>query len=60
MSKQVAVAEERELHESNLVPNQKKLEEYGEKQKKVRSTIAEVTKVFRPDQEQMSKFFRFC
>jgi hypothetical protein len=55
MSKQVSVSEEQEVHEMNLVPNQIKFEEYREKQKKVKGKIAEVTKVFRPDQDQMSK-----
>ena len=55
MSKQVSVSDEQEIHEMNLVPNQTKFEEYREKQKKVKGKIAEVTKVFRPDQDQMSK-----
>jgi len=48
MSKQVSV-EENELHSNNLIPNQAKIEEYGEKTKTVRSTITSVTKNFRPD-----------
>lgn len=48
MSKQVSV-EENELHSQNLVPNQAKLEEYGEKTKAVAQAISDVTRVFRPD-----------
>jgi hypothetical protein len=49
------VADERELHEINQVPNVLKLKEYGEKQKQVKAKIDEVTKVFRPDPDQISK-----
>ena len=55
MSKQVAVEEERELHTNNLVPSLQKAQEYGAKQKQVKSAIAEAAKAFRPDPDQMSK-----
>lgn len=52
MSKQVHV-DENEVHQCNLVASQTKTEEYGERMKGIRSAIGDVTKVFRPDQNQM-------
>lgn len=52
MSDQVKV-EENEFYCNNLVPNREKLEEYGQKQENLKSSIREANKVFRPDPDTM-------